>query len=152
VTRKEVNMAAATITTNEGRIRELTEDRAKAVYAKDLDALVASYAPDVEMFSLAPPLRARGTDRRGLAAWLASWEGPINDEVHELTVVAGDDVAFSHSLNHLRGTKTDGQAIDLWLRTTVCFRKLGSEWRVTHEHSSVPFDMASGRAALDLQP
>jgi ketosteroid isomerase-like protein len=36
---------------------------------------------------------------------------------------------------------------------TLCFRKIDGEWRITHEHESVPFYMdGSVRAAVDLEP
>ena len=34
----------------------------------------------------------------------------------------------------------------------VCYRKLDGTWLVTHEQSSVPFDVESGKASLDLTP
>ena len=43
--------------------------------------------------------------------------------------------------------------MDLWVRTTLGFRKADGRWRVVHEHVSVPFYMdGSERAALDLKP
>ena len=39
-----------------------------------------------------------------------------------------------------------------WLRWTLGFRKIDGRWRVAHEHVSVPFDMESGKAMLDLKP
>jgi PhnB protein len=65
----------------------------------------------------------------------------------------GDDTAFCHSLTRMRGTKTDGQKTDIWFRLTLCFRKIGSAWKIAHEHESVPFSM-DGRfkAAVDLEP
>ena len=63
-----------------------------------------------------------------------------------------NDVAFSHGLSHVSATTTDGRKLDMWWRTTVCFRKIAGKWMVTHEHNSVPFDVESGKASLDLQP
>jgi ketosteroid isomerase-like protein len=37
----------------------------------------------------------------------------------------------------------------MWWRATICYRKVDGAWQVTHEHASVPFDVAS---ALDLEP
>jgi ketosteroid isomerase-like protein len=39
-----------------------------------------------------------------------------------------------------------------WLRSTLGFRKIDGRWRVAHQHVSVPFDMESGQAKLDLKP
>ena len=65
--------------------------------------------------------------------------------------VAGD-VAFDHHLTHVRGTSQSGQLVDMWFRETVGYRRVGGRWQVTHQHSSVPFDMANGRAMVDLKP
>jgi activator of Hsp90 ATPase-like protein/SnoaL-like protein len=65
----------------------------------------------------------------------------------------GRGVGFCHSLNRLSGTKTDGEEIDMWLRATVCFRKIDGKWTITHRHESVPFYMdGSYKAAVDLKP
>lgn len=40
----------------------------------------------------------------------------------------------------------------MWVRATICFRKIEGKWMITHEHNSTPFDVETGRASLDLQP
>jgi ketosteroid isomerase-like protein len=90
--------------------------------------------------------------RRRLEQWFGSFRGPIGFEVHDLTVTATDQLAFCSSLNRVTGTKTDGAAIDMYWRATLCFAKRDGRWVVTHSHSSVPFDMDTGRASLDLKP
>ena len=62
-------------------------------------------------------------------------------------------VAFSHSLNRMHGTKTDGAKADLWFRQTFGFQRIKGEWKMAHEHESVPFCMdGSFKAAIDLKP
>lgn len=62
-------------------------------------------------------------------------------------------MAFSYSLNRLTGKRTTGEEVDVWVRATVCFRKIDGQWKVAHEHVSVPFYMdGSFRAAVDLTP
>jgi ketosteroid isomerase-like protein len=47
----------------------------------------------------------------------------------------------------------DGEKVDMWLRETLCFRKIDGKWKITHEHESVPFYMdGSFKAAVDLKP
>jgi len=36
----------------------------------------------------------------------------------------------------------------MWWRATVCYRKMDGEWKITHEHNSVSFDVKSGKASL----
>jgi PhnB protein len=79
--------------------------------------------------------------------------GPVGYEVHDLQVTAGDDIAFSRSFNRITGKRTDGEDTDVWVRATVCYRRIQGRWIITHEHVSVPFYMdGSFRAAVDLKP
>lgn len=120
---------------------------------KDAEAIVACYTPDAIIYSLAPPLGSRGMDRDEVAAWLATWDGPIQIDSAEAEFVVGEDLAWTTGLNRMRGAKTDGERADLWFRTTMCFRKIEGEWRIVHDHSSTPFYMdGSFRAAVDLTP
>jgi PhnB protein len=138
---------------DEGEIRALIDDWATAIRAKDLDAVVSRYAADSVTFDLAPPLVSTGADAEGLQAWFSTWRGPLGYEIRDLNITVGGDAAFAHSLNRLSGTKTDGEKADVWFRQTLCFRRSGGEWRIAHQHESVPFYMdGSYRAAVDLKP
>ncbi|MFI5524319.1 YybH family protein [Streptomyces platensis] len=143
-------------TTDEAQIRELLADRAAATKERDARRFLASSAPDLVDFGLAPPLQYKGPearDQRAIEAWYATWAGPIEVTVTQLEITVGDDVAFGHSINRMRGTKTDGFEVELWSRATVGLRKIDGIWKITHTHESVPFLMdGSGLAALDLKP
>jgi ketosteroid isomerase-like protein len=126
----------------------------KSLRAKDLESVTSHYAADFVAFDIAPPLQQRrDAVEKGLAEWFATWDGPIGYEMRDLVVAAGEELAFSHSLNRLTGKRTSGETTDVWMRATVCCRKIAGEWMVVHEHSSVPFYMdGSFRAAVDLKP
>ena len=135
-------------------IHALIERRSQAIRTRNVNAALACLAPQSQLFDVVNPLKYSGVEatRTRLSQWIASFEGPIGFEIAELDVAAGQDVAFSHGLNHVSATKTDGQKLDMWWRATVCYRKLDGKWMITHEHSSVPFDMTTGKASLDLKP
>ncbi len=139
-------------TTDKTEIRQVIDSWAKALRTKDAAGVVSHHAASFVHFSLAPPLiTAWGV--RGLKAWFSTWQGPIGYEISDLSITVGDDVAFSHSLNRLSGTKTDGRKSNIWFRQTLGFRRIGGEWKITHEHESVPFYMdGSLKAAVDLNP
>ncbi len=121
--------------------------------AKDAAMIVDCYAPDATIYGLAPPLGSRGMDPDEVKAWLATWDGPIDIDGAESELVIGADLAWVTGLNRMRGTKTDGERVDMWFRTTICLRKQEGRWRIVHDHSSTPFYMdGSGRAAVDLSP
>ena len=109
----------------EAEIGAIVEDMASAIRRKDADALIGHYAPDVFAFDLLPPLQYKGVDAlmQRASQWLASFEGPLGFEMRDLRITAGDDVAFCHSLNGVKGTSRGGAKVDMWWRATVCFRK-----------------------------
>jgi len=139
---------------NEAQVRQLITDWVKALQAKDIDELVAHYERGIVLFGIAPPLSYKGADayRKNVEGWVLSFQGPLNYEITDLSITASDDLAFSHSINRLTGTRKDGEKTDSWMRVTVCFEKVEGEWMVKHEHVSVPFHMDTGKAAIDLKP
>jgi PhnB protein len=137
----------------EARIRALVDSWATAIRAKDVDGVLGHHAADAVTFDLAPPLLSTGADAAGLQAWFSTWQGSLGYEIRDLTITAGDDVAFCHGLNRLSGIKNDGEKVAMWFRQTLCWRKIAGEWRIAHQHESVPFYMdGSYRAAVDLKP
>jgi uncharacterized protein (TIGR02246 family) len=137
-----------------GQIRRLVDDRIEAVRRKDVDALVSHYAPDVRSFDVVNPLQSTGSDalRKRLEEWFSSFPGSIEFGIRDLTIAEGEDVAFCHGLSNVNGTRLDGGKINMWYRTTICYRKTDGKWTITHEHDSVPFNVESGEASVDLRP
>ena len=135
-------------------IRALVDGFATAVRDKNIDALMAHYAPELVVFNVAPPLRDKGIDvnRKTWSEWFDGFKGGIDYEVRDLTIIGNDDVAFSHSLNHVAGESRDGGRVDGWVRVTVGYHKHGGRWLVTHEHVSMPIDMKTGKVPADLKP
>ncbi|SFP86403.1 conserved hypothetical protein [Amycolatopsis arida] len=147
----------STSTTHETRVQQLMAERAAALRAGDAERVVAQYAPDAVVCDLAPPLRRPADevcDPNRVANWLAGFAGPVDVEFRDLTVTAGDDVAFCHGLARLTATpRGAADAFTLWYRITVGLRLVDGDWRITHEHESTPFHMdGSFRAAVDLEP
>ena len=45
-----------------------------------------------------------------------------------------------HGLHHVTPIGEESRWGQTWLRVTVCYRRIEGNWRVVHEHVSVPFD------------
>jgi ketosteroid isomerase-like protein len=142
-------------TADEVQIRQLIDCWASAIRDKNIDAAVSHYARDILLYDLAPPLVHRGVDvyKNELAEWFLTFQGAVGFEVHDLSITAGDGVAFATSLNRISGKRTNGEQTDVWVRATIGFAKKDGAWKATHEHFSVPFYMdGSNKAAVDLKP
>ena len=136
----------------EKAIKQTILARNAALSAKDVAGVMDSGAAGFVSYNLAPPLKATG-GKAGLAAWFATWDGPIGLEMRDLKIVAGEEAGFAHGLIHMTGRKTDGEAIDLWFRQTFGLKRSSRGWKIVHEHGSVPYYMdGSLKAAVDLKP
>jgi ketosteroid isomerase-like protein len=144
------------IAPDEALIRNLLETRAAAIRAKDVAAALSPWTPEVVNYDLAPPLQYVGAEAHNpkeLTDWFDTWKGPIGYDLYNFSVTAGEDLAYSYGLVHLSGTRTGGEKTDVWVRQTLCLRRIDGAWKIAHEHTSVPFYMdGSNKAALDLKP
>ena len=139
---------------DEADIRRRIDIGVKAICAMDLKGVMALYAPDIVSFDIVPPLRHVGAEakRKNWVDVFATYQPPLEYELRDVTITVGDDVAFGYSLNRVSGTLRNGQRSEFWLRWTACFRKIDGTWLIAHDHVSVPLDLESGGALLDLEP
>ena len=139
---------------DEADIRQRIDRLAGALRDADLEAVMSIYTTDVVSFDIEPPLQHVGADakRKNWERVFAVFEHP-HYEIRNLTVTVGDDVAFGHSLNRLSGTLKDGSTTaGFWVRATTCFRKINGDWLIAHDQVSVPLDVATGEAVVNLEP
>lgn len=123
----------------EKEIYSLTEEWVKAVEAKDFDAIVSHYADGVTAFDVPPPLQIKGREvvKGNMRSWLNMFDGPAQVHFKDMKIVAGEDVAFLHTLTSVTPQGEDHRS---WVRVTVCYEKIDGKWLVTHEHASLPFN------------
>ena len=142
--------ATTTAATDEARIRDRIDEWARALRAKDIEALMTIYDPDMVTYDLMP-LQTLGANayRKNFEAWFGSVQGGIDYTIHDLRLATSQDVAFCHYVGHVRCTRTTGEQTDYRVRATMGLRKTNGRWLVTHEHVSLPFPtMQAMRAAL----
>ena len=78
--------------------------------------------------------------------------GQFGYEMADLSITVGEDMAFTHSFNRTSATLPTEQQIGIWVRWTACWRKIGGQWLLVHDQVSVPVNLQTGKAALDLSP
>jgi uncharacterized protein (TIGR02246 family) len=147
-------MVATQRATDEADIRQRIDKLAEAIRAMNLEGVMSIYAPDIVSFDIVPPLQHVGAEakRKNWVDAFAMYQHPLGYEIRDLTITVGDDVAFGHSLNRISGTLKNGNRTDFWLRSTTCFRKIDGNWLIAHDQVSVPLDLESSRALLNLKP
>lgn len=139
---------------NEIAVRKRLEKWLQASRAMDIDALRDCYLPDMVSYDCHSAFQFRSFDGYGnhLAMCFAHISGPVTLEMHELSVVADDHVAFCHATLRCSCTGTSGMEHRSWLRSTICMKKIDGGWLVAHDHCSAPFDPMTSQAMLDAGP
>ena len=142
------------ISDDEAKIRALENSFTAAVNAKDVDAMMKVYVPDVVVFDVIPPRQYVGVDayREDWQNVFALFKGPVKFSITDLHVEADGNLGYSHSIQHLSGSDMHGKTIDLVVRVTDGYRKVDGKWLKAHEHVSVPVDLATGKPDLQSKP
>ena len=131
------------------------EDRFMAAFkARDVNAIMACYVPDQSLivFDAVPPRQYTGAQayRKDFEDLFAMFPGPLDASISELDITAGGgDVAYGHSIQHASFTDKAGKKFEMTIRVTDGYKKTNGQWLISHEHASVPVDLATMKPDLD---
>lgn len=127
---------------NERQIRALIESWAAAVRRHDYPGILAHHEQDIVMFDVPPPLQSRGIDeyRKTWDLFFRYYEPAQAFDIEELAITAGDDVAFAFAIMRCGSGTPSGPPEEggFLFRLTIGLRKVDGDWRIAHEHHSVP--------------
>lgn len=149
------SLTAREVPQDEAELHEFMEQFAAAVATGNLDELMSFYDEDVVAFDMMPPLAWSGK-----AKYRGNWKGftdyfkfPVNFDFEEQKICVSGDVAFVHGLIRMGADPKDGgPRMDSWMRNTVGLRKTDGEWRIVHDHYSVPISSEDGMGLMNLTP
>ena len=128
-----------TLKENETQVRDLIENWAKAVREKNMDAILAFHSVDFVMYDVPEPFQSVG-----LEAYRKTWDiffkytKPGVFDIHELHVVADEDVAFAFGRMQCSDKAGRDDYFPLDFRITICLKKIKGQWMILHEHHSIP--------------
>jgi len=130
---------------DDSSVRDRVASLAQAIREKDIEFLMTHYAPDLVVYDVMAPLAVQGAAdyRKNFERWFASMRGPIDYEMNDLRISMSESHAFTHCVSHIKGTRTNGEKADYWVRVTTCFQKANGQWLVGHEHVSKPVELSN---------
>lgn len=129
-------------------IEALLDAYSQAVYQKDVDQLLALYTDDVIVFDAFD-----NWEYRGKAAWgeaVSRWFDDTGDDVVRITF----NQTQSEFDGNIGGLSAEvlyegfGKEEDYVMtnRITLGLRKVGSDWKISHEHTSLPVKQTTGQS------
>ena len=131
------------------------EDRFMTAFkARDVNAIMANYVPDQSLivFDAVPPRQYTGAAayRKDFEDFLTAFPGPFEAGMSELDItVGGGDVAYGRNIQTVSLTDKEGKKLDFILRVTDGYKRINGQWLISHEHVSVPVDLATMKPVLD---
>jgi uncharacterized protein (TIGR02246 family) len=126
----------------------------KALSAKDVDRVMELYTDDVVAYDVVPPLQyvGKAAYRADYKQFFSQYDSDLRVETRDLQVGASGEFGYATGLQMISGMLKHGQKAGIWVRFTSLYRKVNGKWLDFHDHVSVPADIESGKAMLELQP
>jgi ketosteroid isomerase-like protein len=126
----------------------------KAVTAKDIDRVMELYTDDVVAYDVVPPLQyvGKAAYRGDYQQFFSQYESDLHVETRDVHVGASGEFGYATGLQIISGMLKHGQKSGIWIRFTSLYRKVNGKWLDFHDHVSVPADIESGKAMLELKP
>jgi ketosteroid isomerase-like protein len=140
---------------DEAGVRHWLDVWTKAFEARDVNATMALYSPEVLAYDVVPPLQYNGGEayRKDWETFYSSFKGPLHTEFRDMHIRTSGDLAVIEALELINGAQSsNGQPLNMWVRVTTVLQKVNGRWLDVHDHVSVPVDMDSGKALMDLKP
>lgn len=120
----------------------------KAVVGTNISALVEQCIPDMSMFDVS-------TQLKNVEEYKTEWEkfspyfmDGMQISRREMKLHASDTLAVLHCLSKVEHSALKGKLQMPWCRTTLCLKKSNNQWRMVHQHISMPVDMMTGKAVV----
>ena len=137
-------------------ILKLIRQQEAATARGDAAGVLAAMSGDSVTYDFDPPLAKDADPDRGreaLERWFATWENGVSVKLRDPRVLVDGDLAVVFGLSLMRGTKKGEAPTEFWSRRPVVLSRTEGDWKIVHDHASVPMHMdGSGKAALDLKP
>ncbi len=134
-------------------ILDLFDRWATANRNKDIDAIMALYHPDICSYDAVGPLQVVGGED-----YRAHWEKCLPKDAEMIVEMQNPTIRVSGHLGvagfliRCGMRDQDGTEQASWMRSSYHLEKRDGQWRIAHEHFSVPFDIDNGQAQFGLEP
>ncbi len=137
----------------EEAVRELLVQYRKAIWDKDLDSFLDLYDQELCVYDLWNVWSYEGLEAWGkmVKEWFSDLQADRDDvSFQDAVVKAGQDFATLYTLVTYRGMSATGVELrHMKSRMTWVLHKRDGLWKIIHEHSSGPVNMAEMKLMLE---
>ncbi|KZE69156.1 hypothetical protein AWM68_02500 [Fictibacillus phosphorivorans] len=140
------------------KVQDVLENYKSAVYEKDAEKFLSIYASDVHIYDCWGKWESKGISswRENVIKWFTglSEDGELlKVDFNDLRIEEETNVAFVYCAVTFAAYKGDsGEKLrQITNRFTFGLKKVNESWFITHEHSSLPIDMQTGKGMFELK-
>lgn len=134
--------------TVQSTVQSVIDRYVAAVKASNADALISLYAADAHIFDMMEPFERHGLDaaRTMIERWLGHEGATQQCEFEDLHMTESGDLASVRAAVRYGETLSDGTHHGVVTRATWTLQRIGDDWKIVTEHTSVPL------SEKDMQP
>ncbi|SDN24838.1 Ketosteroid isomerase homolog [Fictibacillus solisalsi] len=139
-------------------VQDVLDNYKSAVYEKDVERFLSGYAPDVHIYDCWGNWECRGIVpwKESVTEWFKGLKADgvfLNVGFNDLIVEENSNLAFIHcAVTFAAHHEESGEMLrQITNRFTFGLRKEKDSWLITHEHSSLPIDMNTGKGMFNLK-
>ncbi|NHB58645.1 nuclear transport factor 2 family protein [Acinetobacter shaoyimingii] len=119
-----------------------------AIISTKINELLNQCSKDISMFDVSCQLN-------GIDEYKNEWQkfSPYFSEGMKISrrnvkLYASEELAILHCHSKVENVAMKDKGMMPWCRTTLCLQKQNNQWRVVHQHISMPIDMLTGKAVF----
>ena len=149
-----VGQPAFAANNDDAEIRAAIKRFDAAFNARKTEEFLALYTAEADAiyFEKALPLQIRGRDDfRKYVDSAFTETAQLQQETTVEKVIADGNIAAAACIVRASWADTTGRHSQVG-RFTMVFKKLNGKWLIWHEHYSLPYDEATGKAVFDARP
>lgn len=139
------------------KVQDVLDNYKTAVYERDVERFVSAYASEVHIYDCWETWECTGVSQWEQS--VSDWFNGLRDEnvvlktdFNDVVIEESSDLAFVHCAVTFAAYDASGQKKlrQLTNRFTFGLRKENESWTITHEHSSLPINMETGKGIFNL--
>ncbi|MGP4081514.1 YybH family protein [Pseudalkalibacillus sp. R45] len=146
------------MTINISTVLDVLEKYKYGVYEKDVDQFLSIFAPDVHIYDC-----WGDWESKGISSWrenVVNWFNGLREDgdllkvdFNDLTIEENTNVAFVHcAVTFAAYREKSGEKLrQMTNRFTFGLKKVNESWLITHQHSSLPINMETGKGIFNLK-
>lgn len=119
-----------------------------AITGTKINELINQCSKDVSMFDVSSQLNGIDEYKNEWQKFSPYFSKEMKISRRNVKLYASEELAILHCHSKVENLAMKDKVMMPWCRTTLCLKKQNNQWRVVHQHISMPINMITGQAVF----